>query len=104
MRSSAKIYRALVVLVILGSTALALSRPWSRPDVQPRRLWYYQDSMHPWVKSDRPGKCTVCAMDLTPICEGDSAFEVDSQTVVLSSNNVTGLNVQTEKVRTGSLH
>ena len=28
---------------------------------------YYQSPMHPWVKSHKPGKCTVCGMDLVPV-------------------------------------
>ena len=28
---------------------------------------YYQSPMHPWVKSSKPGKCTVCGMDLVPV-------------------------------------
>ncbi len=35
-----------------------------------RKILYYQSTMHPWVKSDKPGKCTVCGMDLVPIYEG----------------------------------
>ena len=64
-----------------------------------RKVVCYQDSMHPWIKSDQPGKCTVCSMDLTPIYEGTSGFEVGEETIVLSSNSVTVLNVQTEKAK-----
>lgn len=35
-----------------------------------RRLLYYQSPMHPWVKSDKPGQCTVCGMTLVPVYEG----------------------------------
>ena len=59
--------------------------------------------MHPWIKSDRPGKCTVCAMDLTPIYEGAQGFEVSDKMIVLSSNNITVLNVQTETVKQQTL-
>ncbi len=63
------------------------------------KVAYYQDSMHPWIKSDKPGKCTVCAMDLTPILEGSQGFDAGSDTIVLSSNNITVLNVQTEEAQ-----
>ena len=33
-------------------------------------MLYYQSPMHPWVKSDKPGKCTVCGMELVPVYEG----------------------------------
>lgn len=64
-----------------------------------RKVLYYQDSMHPSVKSDRPGKCTICGMDLTAIYEGDKGFAVAPGTIVLNSNNITVLNVQTEEVK-----
>jgi hypothetical protein len=67
-----------------------------------REVVLYQDSMHPWVKSDKPGKCTVCGMDLTPIYEGQQGFGGDN-VVALSSNNITVLNVQTEEVKRESL-
>ena len=64
-----------------------------------RKVLFYQDSMHPWVKSDQPGKCTICAMDLTPICEGDKGFGLGDNVVALSSNSITVLNVQTAEVK-----
>ena len=64
-----------------------------------RKVLYYQDSMHPWIKSDQPGKCTVCGMELTPILAGQSGFGLREGMVGLSSNSVTVLNVQTEEVR-----
>ena len=68
-----------------------------------RKVLCYQDSMHPWIKSDQPGKCTVCGMDLTPILEGQSGFGLQDGMVGLSSNSVTVLNVQTEEVRRRTL-
>ena len=64
-----------------------------------RKVLYYQDSMHPWIKSDQPGKCTICDMDLTPIYEGERGFGMADNMMALSSNNITVLNVQTEEVR-----
>lgn len=64
-----------------------------------RKARCYQDSMHPWIKSDQPGKCTICAMDLTPIYEGEKGFGVGNNIVALSSNSITVLNVQTEEVK-----
>ena len=55
--------------------------------------------MHPWIKSDQPGKCTVCGMELTPILEGQSGFGLQDGMVGLGSNSITVLNVQTEEVR-----
>ncbi|HAM70603.1 MAG TPA: hypothetical protein DCM86_03055 [Verrucomicrobiales bacterium] len=65
---------------------------------QDRRIAYYQDSMHPWIKSDHPGKCTICFMDLTPIYEGQAGFASADHVLSLSSNSITVLNVQTEEI------
>ena len=88
-------------VAICGSGAYALWRMATigRSPGHARKVLYYQDSMHPWIKSDQPGKCTVCGMDLTPILEGQSGFGMREGMVVLSSNSVTVLNVQTEEVR-----
>ena len=87
--------------VICGSAVYAL---WRMAAVAPspgqvRKVLCYQDSMHPWIKSDQPGKCTVCGMDLTPILAGQSGFGLGDGLVGLSSNSITVLNVQTEEVR-----
>lgn len=89
---------AIPVLGWIGHAAWvsAFDRP-SRP--RERKVAVYQDSMHPWVKSDRPGKCTVCAMDLTPIYEGQNTSGIGDDLVVLSSNSISVLNVQTEQVK-----
>lgn len=68
-----------------------------------RKVLFYQDSMHPWIKSDRPGKCTVCEMDLTPIYEGQAGFGSSSNLVVISPSQVTVLSVQTDQVQRRSL-
>ena len=33
--------------------------------------------MHPWVKSDKPGRCTICGMELTPVYEGETILKVN---------------------------
>jgi Heavy metal binding domain len=62
-----------------------------------RKVLFYQSPMHPWVKSDKPGKCTVCGMDLVPVYESadgtNSAFGLK-----LNPDSVTVLNVQTAEV------
>jgi len=34
---------------------------------EPRKIAYYQDPMHPWYKSDKPGIAPDCGMKLVPI-------------------------------------
>ena len=63
-----------------------------------RKILYYQSSMHPWIKSDKPGKCPICGMNLVPVYEGDAGMAADGG-VTLKSNSVTALNVQTVRSR-----
>jgi len=55
--------------------------------------------MHPWVKSDQPGKCTICGMDLTPVYEGDAARGAPTTSSCSVPTAVTVLNVQTDEVK-----
>lgn len=69
-----------------------------------RKIAFYQSSMHPWIKSDRPGRCTICGMELVPVYEGDPGFAADPDIVSLSTNSITVVGVQTAPVRRGNLH
>lgn len=61
-----------------------------------RKLLYYQSAMHPWIKSDKPGRCTICGMELTPVYEGDAGFEAGGGDVVpLTQGMIQVLNVET---------
>ena len=60
-----------------------------------RRVIFYQSPMHPWIKSDKPGKCTICGMDLTPVYEGEKGVESKSGVVALGSNSIQVIHVQT---------
>lgn len=64
-----------------------------------RKVLYYQSSMHPWVKSDKPGKCTVCGMDLVPVYEGQKGYELAAGTVSLGSNAIQAIHLQTVAAR-----
>jgi len=97
--------RTALALILAGGAAFGFwqylsTRPVQSPE---RKILFYQDSMHPWIKSDQPGKCTICLMDLTPIHQGEQGFAEGKDTVVLSSNSITVMNVQTEEVRKRSL-
>ncbi|HSY20381.1 MAG TPA: heavy metal-binding domain-containing protein [Candidatus Acidoferrales bacterium] len=63
-----------------------------------RKVLYYQSAMHPWIKSDKPGKCPICGMDLVPVYEGDAGATGDTNMVVLNADSVTAVNVKTEAV------
>jgi Cu(I)/Ag(I) efflux system membrane fusion protein len=68
-----------------------------------RKVLYYQSAMHPWIKSDKPGRCTICGMELTPVYEGEAGFDVSGDVISLSSNSVRVLNVQSTEVKTQAL-
>lgn len=61
-----------------------------------RKVLFYQSAMHPWIKSDKPGRCTICGMELTPVYEGDKGFDATGGDVVpLTQNQIQVLQVQT---------
>ena len=64
-----------------------------------RKVLYYQSAMHPWIKSDKPGRCTICGMELTPVYEGQAGFDVGGDVITLSSNSIRVLNVQTVEAK-----
>lgn len=64
-----------------------------------RKVLYYQSAMHPWVKSDKPGRCTICGMELTPVYEGDKGFDAKGDVISLSQSQVQVLNVQTSEAK-----
>ncbi len=67
------------------------------------KIAYYQSSMHPWIKSDKPGNCTICGMKLVAVLEGGAGFETQMNLVVLSSNTITALNLRVEPVAVKTL-
>ncbi len=65
-----------------------------------RKVLYYQSAMHPWVKSDKPGRCTICGMALTPVYEGDKGFDAAGGDVVpLTQNQIQVLHVETVETK-----
>jgi Cu(I)/Ag(I) efflux system membrane fusion protein len=99
------------ILLILIVAVVAAGGGWyaARRAVAPakpkqeRKILYYQSPMHPWIKSDQPGNCTICGMKLVPVYEGQKGFETSDDAVTLSSNVVNVINVSTEEVKKGTL-
>ena len=99
MKQKLKPLAVIAGILVLGvATGLVWQRS-HRAASGERKPLFYQDSMHPWIKSDGPGKCTICAMDMTPIYEGEKGASINPNLVVLSSNGITVLNVQTDEVK-----
>ena len=63
-----------------------------------RRVLFYQSAMHPWVKSDKPGRCTICGMELSPVYEGESGYDADTKLVSLGKQGVTVTGIETVPV------
>jgi Cu(I)/Ag(I) efflux system membrane fusion protein len=71
----------LAALVFLGIAFLAgyLFDRWSQSRTHgstaaaDRKILYYQDPMHPWYKSDKPGIAPDCGMKLVPIYSGNQS-------------------------------
>ena len=97
---------------ILITAALAASGTWwittqrggsaahSDHGVGAKKVLYYQSTMHPWVKSDKPGSCTVCGMKLVPVYEGgQSHAAVNTDIVMLPESSPAISNVKTVEVK-----
>ncbi len=48
-----------------------------------RKPLFYQSPMHPWIKSDKPGQCTICGMDLSPVYESAQSFDAAAKDLVI---------------------
>ncbi len=58
-----------------------------------RKVLYFQSPMHPWIKSDKPGRCTICGMNLTPVYEGEPGHQSDTSIVTLEPSSTVALHV-----------
>ncbi|MFM7103172.1 MAG: efflux RND transporter periplasmic adaptor subunit [Verrucomicrobiota bacterium] len=63
-----------------------------------RRVRFYQSPMHPWIKSDQPGNCTICGMALVPVYEGDQEVASGTNLITLSPTSINVVGVQVSSV------
>ena len=56
----------------------------------------YRCAMHPWIKSDHPGKCTICGMDLALVAAG-TTMEVEG-VVALSRSSISAIGVESSAI------
>ena len=56
----------LVIAALAGGAGWFAAKHWPARPVEPsfggRKVLFYQSAMHPWIKSDQPGKCTICGL------------------------------------------
>ena len=71
------------------------------PSSSERKVLFYQSAMHPWVKSDKPGRCTICGMALTPVYEGDKGMDASAEgdVVALTQTQIQVLHVETAEAK-----
>jgi membrane fusion protein, copper/silver efflux system len=70
----------------------------------PASATVYQCTMHPWIKSDKPGdKCTICGMELVAAPASNSATATDPNLVTLTPTSASVVGVQTATVSRASL-
>jgi membrane fusion protein, copper/silver efflux system len=81
-----------------GASSAAAS---GQPAKAERKLLYYQSAMHPWIKSPKPGRCTICGMELTPVYEGDAGFDAagGGDVVPLTQTMIQVVKVQTAEAQ-----
>jgi Cu(I)/Ag(I) efflux system membrane fusion protein len=100
------------LITILLTAALAATATWfikdrvatsgASPDSSAeRKVLYFQSAMHPWIKSDKPGRCTICGMELTPVYEGDKGFDDagGENVVALTQSQIQVLHVETAEAK-----
>ncbi len=98
----------LTFLLLIGFAALAAFGGWRLGRQQTpasaaasgeRKVLFYQSPMHPWIKSDKPGNCTICGMKLVPVYEGEAGADAASgQTVKLTAQSASVTNIETATV------
>jgi membrane fusion protein, copper/silver efflux system len=73
------------------------SSPASAEFSEERKPLFYQSAMHPWIKSEKPGRCTICGMELTPVFPGEKGFDESGgdNIIALTQSQIQVLHVQT---------
>ena len=101
MHFSNSIRTILLIVAAAGGGWFAARHLPAKPDSassSARRVLFYQSPMHPWIKSDKPGDCTICGMKLVPVHEGDAATPVSGDLISLSAQSINVLHVATAPV------
>ena len=91
----------LITALIVGAGSWLFLKPGtSQSEAKQNAPLFYQSAMHPWIKSDQPGRCTICGMELTPVYAGEKGFDESGgeNVVALSDSQIRVLNVATEEV------
>lgn len=88
---------------ILFLLALTMSACGPTERAASEKIKFYQSPMHPWIKSDVPGSCTICGMALVPVLEGEAGFETNGETLILPESTIQVVGVKTSVVNPGTV-
>lgn len=88
-------------LLISDRARAASAEPAGHDHANDAKGGVYQCPMHPWIKSDKPGKCTICGMDLVAVDR--SAATMPDGVVALSAGSITAIGVQSVPLAKQSL-
>jgi multidrug efflux pump subunit AcrA (membrane-fusion protein) len=106
--------KAKTLLLVLFVAAASAAATWfaarhlpassavASTDATGRKILYYQSPMHPWIKSDKPGKCPICGMNMVPVYENGEGTNTGFG-LKLNADSVNVANVQTAPVQRRSL-
>lgn len=92
--------KASVCLLLIAFCLLQLASCKNKTITQKESDVYYTCSMDPQVVEQKPGKCPICKMDLTPVkkSNGDKKDEIQ-----LSEQQIQLGNIQTDTIRSGTI-
>jgi membrane fusion protein, copper/silver efflux system len=95
-----KTFLTILITAMLAATGAWFAKSQFAPTsaaTAERKPLFYQSAMHPWIKSDKPGKCTICGMEFTPIYPGEKALAATGgeNITTLTQNQIQVVNVQT---------
>jgi Cu(I)/Ag(I) efflux system membrane fusion protein len=85
------------------SAASAAETPSTAAATTERKVLFYRSPMHPWITSDKPGKCSICGMALSPVYEGDPAAKTDGTHVKLGDVTASVIGVETTPAKVAPL-
>jgi Cu(I)/Ag(I) efflux system membrane fusion protein len=95
-----EIMKNILLLLIAAVLLVGCGKPDS---AESQTIQFYQSPMHPWIKSDEPGSCTICGMALVPVYEGDQGFDASEGTLALPESTIQVVGVRTAPVEDGTL-
>ena len=98
MKSPQILLLLLLVAALAGAGGWFVAKHSHPPDAAPDAGVIYTCSMHPQVRSMKPGFCPFCGMALAPLNQVNAAG-LSEGAVMLSSNRVNAINILTVEAR-----